>query len=429
MLARDPAGLQHMLDAIGEDPSLRAVYLLNTNGQIVFAPAGQPVGAQLDNRDPTCQPCHRLAVEDRPRSIVVTLPDGQRIFRSMTPIQNEPDCQGCHGRSQRLIGLLLTDVNVARFEAPLLADLRANLLWWVAVILVTILVVNLAIDRLVLRRLQSVTHSLARFGSGQLGLRLPAGSPDEIGQVAEAFNTMGRRLQTEADENRRLGVQRQELLRRLMSVQEEERRRVARDLHDDLGQDLAGLSLALQGLERLATTQPEAVPDHLARMRSQTALATEQLYEVILSLRPALLDDLGLPAAVHNLAERLLSGAGIDFQLETNGLGARLPPEAETALFRTIQEALHNIVRHAHAGRVRITLAVREGAFDGEIADDGRGFDPAGVHANGHTARGLGLMGMRERMAQVGGRLDIVSRPGGGTRVRLWLPLPEVTHG
>lgn len=429
MLARDPTGLQHMLDAIGESETLSAVYLLDPRGQVVFAPQQAQVGVRFDNQDPTCQPCHTVPVEQRPRSIVVTRPDGQRIFRSMTPIQNEPECQSCHDSSERLVGLLLTDVSVTHFEAPMLTDLRENLLWWAAVILATVLVVNLVINRLVLGRLKKVTHSLARFGHGQLGLRLPIGAPDEIGQVAQAFNAMGSRLQAEEDENRRLAAGRQELLQRLMTVQEDERRRIARDLHDDLGQDLAGLSLGLEALERLAATQPQALPDHVARLRSQTALATEELYDLILSLRPSVLDDLGLPAGVRSLAERLLSGPGIEYQIKATELSQRLPAEMETALFRVIQEALHNIVRHARARHVDIVLTAQAGAFEGEVIDDGVGFDPASVQANGHSPHGLGLLGMRERVAQLAGRLEVVSQPGAGTRLRIWVPLPEVTYG
>ncbi|MBI3764770.1 MAG: HAMP domain-containing protein [Chloroflexi bacterium] len=432
MLSRNVEGLQHMLNAIGEDKKIRAIYLLDTTGRVAFAPQGVDVGRQMDNRDPTCQPCHQLPAAARPSSVVVTLPDGQRVFRSMNPIENRPECHACHDPHQRLNGVLLTDIWVAPLETPLAADLRENVLWWVATIVITVIVVNVAMSRMVIRRLEQVAQTLTRFGRGQLGLRLPAESPDEIGQLAAAFNQMGGRIQSEEAENRALsedlrrhGRQRQELLERLITAQEEERRKVARDLHDDLGQDLAGLAASLEGAERLWSERPDLARSQLRQARSLIAETTERAYAMILSLRPSALDDLGLAPTLRAHAERTLRDAGIQFDLDSGELTRRLPPEIETALFRTFQEALSNVVRHSGARRVRLSLTVRDGSFDGEIADDGSGFDPTEVQVNGHGRRGLGLLGMQERVAQCGGALEIRSSPGAGTRIRVRIPLLE----
>jgi signal transduction histidine kinase len=428
MLTRDLAGLQHMFDSIGEDSTLRHVYLLDTNGRVAFAPNQEGVGTELHNTDPTCQPCHSLPADQRPRSVVVTLADGERVFRSMKPIENDPACQACHDPNQRLIGLLLTDISMAPLEAPLAADRRGDLLWGLAVIAVTVLVVNLVMGQMVMRRLQAVARKLAGFGRGQLDQRLPAEPPDEIGQVAAAFNAMGERLQSEEAENRELAGQRQQLLKRLITLEEEERRRIARDLHDDLGQDLAGLAFGLEALERLNGNLPAPAAAHVRLMRQRVASATERVYDMIVSLRPSSLDDLGLGPAVRSLAERTLAPAGVSFDLTPCEVNRRLPPEAETALFRIVQEALQNIVRHAQARHVRITLCALPDGFEVEVADDGQGFDPAAVRAEGHSLRGMGLLGMRERAAQFGGRLQIVSQPAAGTRLRVELPWAGVRH-
>jgi signal transduction histidine kinase len=432
MLSRNLEGLQHMLDAIGQDKTIRIVYLLDSSGRVVFAPEAEGVGTQLDNRDPACQPCHKLPAEARPTSVVVTLPDGQRVFRSMNPIENRPECHTCHDPGDRLNGLLLTDISIAPLEAPLAADLRENILWWAGTILVAAIVVNLAMSQLVIRRLERVAQTLTRFGRGQLDLRLPADSPDEIGQLAAAFNDMGQHIQSEEAENRTLSgnlrreaAQRYELLKRLITAQEEERRRVARDLHDDLGQDLAGLAVSLEAAERLWADQPEQAHAQLQGARALIAETTERAYAMILSLRPSALDDLGLAPALHAHAGRALKDTGIQFELDTRDLTRRLPPEMAIALFRTFQEALTNVVRHAGASHVRLSLAVRDGALAGEIVDDGRGFDPREVQANGFGPRGLGLLGMQERVAQCGGALEIISQPGAGTRVQIRIPLPE----
>ena len=432
MLSRNRDGLQHMLDAISQDKTVQVIYLLDTNGQVVFAPGDRGVGRQLDNDDPTCQPCHRLPVEQRPGSVVVTLPGGQRVFRSMNPIEYQPACQECHNPDQRLIGVLLTDISMAPLEAPLAAELRETVLWGAGMILITLIVVNLAMSRLVIRRLEAVARALARFGRGQLDLRLPADSPDEIGQLAASFNDMSQRIQSEEAENRALSeglrresAQRYELLRRLITAQEDERRRVARDLHDELGQHLSGLALSLEAIERRWAHAPGAVRDQFRQMRALVAETTNRAYDLILALRPSALDDLGLAAALRAHAERTLKDTAIQFELESCDLRGRLPPEVETAVFRAFQEALANVVRHSGARRVRISLAATDGMFEGEVVDNGQGFDLQTVGANGQGPRGLGLLGMQERVAQCGGSLEILSRPGDGTRLRIHIPLPE----
>lgn len=439
MLSENLDGLQHMLDAISQNDAIRIVYLLDTSGRVVFAPRRDGVGSMLDNRAATCQPCHRLPADQRPASVVVTLPDQGRVFRSMTPIANRPECQTCHGSEQRLIGVLLTDISMAPMEAMLASDLRENILWWLGVILITIVVVNAVMSRLVVRRLASVAAALGGFGRGRRDLRLPAGSPDEIGQLAQAFNVMGQRVQAEEGANRLLSenlrreaAQRRELLKRLITAQEEERRRVARDLHDGLGQDLGGLAVGLEAAERLLSSQPEQARARLQQARALIGETTARAYDMILSLRPSALDDLGLAAAIRAHAARALRNTGVEFELDAAGLSPRLPAEIEVALFRSFQEALTNVTRHAGARRVRVSLAVRDGMFEGEIADDGRGFDLEDVQAlqrgraDGECSpRGLGLLGMQERVAQCSGALEIHTRPGAGTRLLIRVPLPK----
>ena len=436
MLEADFAGVQGLLDTIGENENFRVVYLLNPAGQVIFAPRGQDRGKFLDNEQPDCQPCHRLPADERPASIVVTADDGQRVFRSMLPIENHPACNRCHDPAQRLLGLVLSDIPTASVEKPLAADFRENLLWWAGTILVTVFIVNLAMSRLVITRLEGVAKTLGRFGKGQLGIRLPADNPDEIGRLAVAFNEMGNNIQSEEAKNRQLSAEvrtqstrQQDLLKRLISAQEDERRNVAHDLHDGIGQDLAGLAVSLQGIEQLWSDPPEPVRRHLLQVRKRIAEMTERAYEMIINLRPTALDDLGLVPALRAHAERVLKDSDIPFTLEAGELKDRLPGETEITLFRIIQEALNNIVRHAQASRVRISLAVVDGVLEGEVVDDGRGFEPESVPVDGSGPRGLGLLGMQERSSLCGGTLAILSRPGAGTRIRIRIPLSEENDG
>lgn len=203
-------------------------------------------------------------------------------------------------------------------------------------------------------------------------------------------------------------AQRRVLVRRLLEAGEEERKRIARELHDEISQLLAIVQLSL-----------ESVPAGGAELRKASTLlvrAQEELHRLIYDLRPSLLDDLGLPAAVRWYAENYLAPRGLDVHLEIDeALG--LPPEIETTLFRIYQEIVTNLLRHARAESVSIELYAAEGRLKLAVEDDGVGF------AVGAASDGVGIVGMRERAEIVGGTLRIDSEPGMGTHVVVELPL------
>jgi signal transduction histidine kinase len=432
MLESDFTEIQGILDTIGKSGEFQVVYLLDPSGKVIFAPDNSGVGTVLDNRQSDCQPCHHLAVDNRPDSVVVRLEDGQRVFRSMQPIDNTAECARCHNPDNQLLGVLLTDIPMGPMEVGLEDDLRENLLWSVITLLVAIVVVNVAVSRFMLRRLSKMATAMADLGHGQLPSHLSEGSPDEIGQLARAFNRMALQVQTRESENRVLSddlrhqsAQQRELLKQLISAQEDERKRVARELHDRLGQFLAGLALHIGALERLITQEPSRALRQVSQIKSLTTETTERMYNLILDLRPSVLDDLGLVAALRAYSERLLDSTGITIEMNVSGLTERLPPEYETVLYRVFQEALTNIVRHANAKRVQMTLACHGGMFEGQIIDDGQGFDPDHVKPDGQSPHGLGLLGMQERLLQCKGRLEIISQPGHGTQLTILIPLEE----
>jgi signal transduction histidine kinase len=436
MLNHNQEELQHILDSIGKNQILRIVYLLDTSGRVVFAPEGQGVGTQLDNHDPTCQPCHHLPPAQRPSSIVVSLAGGERVFRTMNPIVNLPQCQSCHDPSQHLNGVLLTDISMAPLEASLTNGILLNFLWWIAAILVTVIVANLVVERFVLRRLHGITNAIRDLGLGQQSSPLPENHDDEVSQVSLAFNEMARQVEKRNTENQHLSedLQRQntergELLRRLITAQEDERARVARDLHDEFGQALAGLSLQTEAIKTLVPTNPEKALSVLDQTQDLIGKTSDQMYNLILALRPSVLDDLGLVAALRVHAERILTGAGIQFKLNSSGFSNRLPRDVETALYRIFQEAINNVVRHSHASKVSMSLSFADKTFRGEIADNGQGFDIEAVRSNLGKPQGLGLLGMQERIMQVHGQIEVSSNAGSGTKIVILIPLEEESVG
>jgi two-component system, NarL family, sensor histidine kinase DevS len=197
-------------------------------------------------------------------------------------------------------------------------------------------------------------------------------------------------------------------LERVLSAQEDERRRLARELHDETGQALTSILLGLRGLEE--AKDPEALHAAVAEVRDLVRSTLQDVRRLAVELRPKALDDFGLVPAVERLTESYAEQTGIDVEFVHNVPDTRLPPEVETALYRIVQESLTNVVKHARAGQVSIVLTGKDSSVSILIEDDGVGFDPSRVRGDG-----LGLVGMRERIGLLGGRVTVESRPGAGT--------------
>jgi len=425
MLKSDFTEVQTVLDSINDTEDFRVVYLLDTNGKIIFAPNQINVGTQLNNSEPGCQPCHRLEANARPGSVIVTVEDGQRVFRSMYPIRNSSECSACHDPAQKTIGLLLTDMPVAPVEKALETGFQEDLYWWAGMILLTALIVNFSMNSLVIKRLERLTQALRGFGQGQHSIRFKSEGSDEIGQLGKSFNEMGQRIESEEIENQKLSDQRSELLKRLITAQEDERKRVARELHDDLGQALSALSLQVQSLEKLIDSNPDDAIEQLNLINDLIAETTERMYDLILALRPSVLDEFGLVAALRNHAEKFLDGSEIAFRLDASRYSGRLSPDLETALYRVFQEALSNVRRHSQAKHVKITLQLSDDIFMGKIEDDGKGFDLQTIESNEDDRRGLGMLSIKERISQYCGQVEISSQLGKGTTISIRLSTTE----
>jgi signal transduction histidine kinase len=211
---------------------------------------------------------------------------------------------------------------------------------------------------------------------------------------------------------------------RLADACAEERRRIARALHDQMGQHLAALGLGLKSLEEAVHEVPAA--DRLVhQLRELTDRIGHTVHDLALQLRPPALDELGLHTTLVNHLEDWSARCGIEVDFQSTGLEeGRLAPRVETAFYRTVQEALTNVLKHAGARRVSVILQRAPGQVVAVIEDDGRGFDPAAVGNGTGGAGHLGLTGMRERLELVGGTLTVESTPGGGTTLIARVPLP-----
>jgi two-component system sensor histidine kinase UhpB len=205
-------------------------------------------------------------------------------------------------------------------------------------------------------------------------------------------------------------------LRRVVEGQELERRRLARELHDETGQALTSILLGLKRVEEAKSR--EDARDAAVGLRGQIVETLQSVRRLAVELRPQALDDFGLVPALERLGEAFTEGSGITVDVEANLDSRRLPAEIETALYRIVQEALTNVAKHAGATRVSVLVTRREGLVMAVVEDDGQGFGAAG----GEGA-GLGLVGMKERVGLLGGRLAIESTEGAGTTIVAEVPL------
>lgn len=211
-----------------------------------------------------------------------------------------------------------------------------------------------------------------------------------------------------------------QVLRRTVDEQEAERQRIARELHDSFGQSLTLLQLGLDALGR-DPAMPATLRDEVAALRATTVGISEEVNRMAWEIRPTALDDLGLEAAIRQLPEEWSARSALAFDLHL-ALDRRLPPAIETTLYRVLQEAVVNVVRHAAAHRVGIILESTAGTVRMIVEDDGRGLSTDGPDG-GIPSRHLGLLGIRERLSLIGGALEIESSPGAGTTLFATVPL------
>ena len=238
----------------------------------------------------------------------------------------------------------------------------------------------------------------------------PAFSDDDL-RLAES---LADRAAVAVDLSERVG---RDALARVVKAQELERKRLARELHDETGQALTSILLGLKPLEQSARTDEERAA--MASLRELVVSTLRDVRRLAVELRPSALDDFGLATAVERLADTFRDSTGMRVDVETRLGEVRLPPEVETALYRIVQEALANIVKHAEATHVSILLTRKDFSVAAVVEDDGKGFDETNT---GDDV--LGIVGMRERVGLVGGRLAIESGSGSGTTVAAEVPIP-----
>ncbi len=416
MMHRNLGETKNIFGAITELQDVRNIFLMNKIGEVIVSSKGMDIGSKLDISQPTCQICHRGKTEILNKTIFFTSDEGDRIFRNVTPILNRKECHGCHNPNEKKNGVLVTDFSLTPIEGRLAREFKENIFFLVLFIALSILVLSFTMNRLVVSKVEKFVEAARRLSQGDLKQRIVLKADDELRMLAESFNRMAGELK------KRMG-QEKKYISKIIDTQESERKRISRELHDELGQTLTAMKYNLEIIEReIPTNSPEG-KERVQEVKKLSAHIMGQLRQLSHDLRPPMLDDLGLIPTLRWYIENYGIRWKIKTSYEATGFNEKLNPELETALYRIIQEALNNIVKHAQSDYIHVNLNRSDSVITVTITDNGIGFDPQEVFNMDKQQRGFGIMGMQERVSFFSGRIDIRSRPGAGTQIAIEIPL------
>jgi signal transduction histidine kinase len=435
MLEAKRAHIQKDVSFIAESPGLNEVVIFNPQGMVAASAESSEIGKVRD--DPEILEAIATGKPVTRREITY----GRSELCVILPVANKPACQRCHDPGQKFLGAIEVGLDAAPLTAQLWGQgflLGGSILAGVAMV---IGVLTLILRNTLTRRLFRLAGATAKVAQGDYSVRLEEKGGDEISSLAHSFNIMAESLELRSQQlaelqrsledkvrERTLELEqkervRRELLKKLISAQEEERARVARELHDEVGQ---GLTLVAVTCASAAQQLPSGRTKERKLFMSarETALGTLQnVRRIIAQLRPEALEDLGLPAALRWMTQERLKETGIEAEVDIPDVSHRPPRSVELALYRVAQEALNNVLRHSGATRVRVSFHLTDNTATLEVWDNGRGFDVDAVLKTQQPKEGWGLLGMQERLRPLEGSLDIESKPGQGTTIRATVPL------
>ncbi|MBN1450832.1 MAG: sensor histidine kinase [Anaerolineales bacterium] len=294
--------------------------------------------------------------------------------------------------------------------------------WWLITLFATggillILIINFWIVGAALKPLRDLGRLAKRLQSGDATIQLKNPDPYTT-RMAETLRSLFLQLE---ERNREL----QALSERAINAQEEERRAIAQSLHDDTGQALSMLIIHLDRIDERIQPRQKELKKQVTDARALASNSLTELRRILSGLRPAILDDLGLVPAIRWFARANLEQVGIHVVVKAPSVPLELSPAMTTTLFRIVQEAVSNIVRHAGARSVTIILQLNGGSVNLHVEDDGRGFDPSHASRDAVELQKLGLLGIRERAELLGGEVQVESAPERGTRLQVSIPLGE----
>ncbi|MBZ0274412.1 HAMP domain-containing protein [bacterium] len=398
------------LDQLAEQANLPADYslLITDRDGHVLARSGADTGLLAAEQQ---QPNPALAQAlGRPHGAVIDIgPDAMSRFFVATPMEGIPGI------------FVVAGLPYERVQGTANHAFYRTL---VGLILVTIFAIASAIfaaEFSVLRVLRALTRAVRRFGAGDLSARAPLpGSHGELRELAVSFSAMADALATRQKEAHEAQGRLRALSHRLQAARDEEASRIARELHDELGQILTGLKMELSTVCRVCSRRPDSLAgdEAIVKMGEQINRAIDSVRRISSELRPPVLDRLGLAAAVDWLVRDREANSGLAIILNVGNVSEPIDGLVSTTVFRIVQEALTNVIRHADATEVSVDLMGNEATLALTIHDNGKGIEPADAEG----PQSLGILGMRERVHLLGGSFAVRGRPGEGTTIEVEVP-------
>lgn len=420
LLLDDKAMLEQILVDVADTESVERVQLIDSNAQVKAGNA--PHAGPLDKQASGCVECHRFPPETRPRATYLSAQKG--TFRTSALVDNAPACQGCHAASTGHLGVLLVDVSMVQMESHIRGDLQLSLIISLLASISMAFIVYRLIHFWVVQRVEAFRGPLHELSGGDFSVRMPlrAGSQDELDALAAGFNQLARQLEAHAQKEKENAQVRHRAI-------VEERERIARELHDGLAQVLGYVNTKAMAVRLMLQHQRiEAASQHLHQLEEAARALFIDTRETILGLKIAGSDHIGLGDLLEDFIERFdeISSLPVELRIFPEHTSLSLPPETEIQILRIVQEALTNVRKHADATQAWVTLTSGGGILDVQIEDNGRGFEPAEMRANGRAHFGLAIM--RERAEAIGATFEVRSANGRGTLVTLHLPAKEISH-
>jgi len=274
----------------------------------------------------------------------------------------------------------------------------------------------------VVKKLQRFVEAASLIGQGDFKKTIHFKSDDEIKRLGDSFNLMARTLMEKM-------ILERKYLSQIIEAQENERKRISRELHDEIGQALTAIKFNLEMMDRDLPQLPSGTRVRLGEAKSLSNHVMAAMRQLSMDLRPTMLDDMGLIPTLRWYIQSFSSRLNIYSDFRAVGFEEKLPPQIETAFYRIIQEALNNIAKHAAADHIEILLERRNSVMRASVTDNGKGFDLGKVLHPESPERGFGIVGMQERVSLLGGRIDIQSTPGSGTRISVEVPFQKEDRG
>ncbi|OGP73392.1 MAG: hypothetical protein A2V86_15315 [Deltaproteobacteria bacterium RBG_16_49_23] len=418
MISKNLNEMKYILEVVNNYPDVKNIFIMNRIGKVILSNDEQEMGRTIDIQDATCQICHYRTTEALNKTVIYTTPRGEKIFRNVNPIYNRKECFPCHHPSEKITGVLVTDFTLKNIERQLQAEVKENLLFLLLTILISTLVIGIALNQLVIKKLQYFVEATSFFGRGDFKRSIDFKTDDEIKRLADSFNLMAKTLMEKKELERKY-------LSRIIEAEENERRRISRELHDEIGQALTAIRFNLDRIDKCLPETSTMARERLEEAKTLSQQTIKAMRRLSMDLRPAMLDDLGLIPTLRWYIQNFSNRLNIDSQFQATGFVGKLPPPIETAFYRIIQEALNNIGKHAEAGRVEIFMEHKDSMIYASVTDNGKGFDLDKVLRPESKERGSGIIGMQERVSILKGHIDIRSKPGSGTHIRIEIPCPK----